>query len=546
MTNFKNTKRALISSVLALVLCFAMLLGSTFAWFTDSAKSGSNLIKTGNLAVELYQYTNENPDGVDITESNASVFDANFKWEANATQVVYLAVKNAGNLALKYNLILDVAAEGEKNLTDVMSFKVIEGATLGTVTSWDDTDATKIEAGKNATVLTDVALYPADNAEGKASETVFAIAIHMDKDAGNDYQGKNIAFDIKVLAGQLSAELDSFGNQYDAYASYPGSGFAPNLPANSTQSAIEIPIDNNDSFTVGSVVIPKEALDASAEVIKASIDESTYEGNFTVAAEESTAVFDVKVEGIVENNETPIKVNLTIAPGLKPETVKLYHYDTLIDSTYNPNTGYVTFETKTFSPFTVVYNLNEKYEAPEITDEIVANIPTAKVVYASDYVNTELPWRSYGQWSPTAGLDSNLEAAFVFTCPEDLPAEVEAAFEYWYCDFYVSLNTDLGANQIFLGGNYGSYGWVGFHNGDLTLKANEEIGLLESVTTNPWTYADVRDFVGTFICGVGDVNNALNGATFTVKLRLTNPENKAEFYDVNVVTYTFGGAYEIK
>jgi hypothetical protein len=80
----------------------------------------------------------------------------------------------------------------------------------------------------------------------------------------------------------------------------------------------------------------------------------------------------------------------------------------------------------------------------------------------------------------------------------------------------VKLDKDLGENEIFLGGNYGSFGWVGFHNGELTLEANTEIGLLESVTTNPWTYADVYNFVGEFICGVGDVDDALNGATVTV------------------------------
>lgn len=109
----------------------------------------------------------------------------------------------------------------------------------------------------------------------------------------------------------------------------------------------------------------------------------------------------------------------------------------------------------------------------------------------------------------------------------------------WHCDFYVKLDKDLGENQIFLGGNYGSFGWGGFHNGDLTLEANTEIPLLGSVTSNPWTYVDVVNFVGEFICGVGDVNNALSGATFTVMLRLTNPENSNDFINVETITYKF-------
>ena len=55
MTN-KTTKRALLSSVLALFLCFTMLLGTTYAWFTDEVTSGSNVIKAGNLDIAV-EYT---------------------------------------------------------------------------------------------------------------------------------------------------------------------------------------------------------------------------------------------------------------------------------------------------------------------------------------------------------------------------------------------------------------------------------------------------------------------------------------------------------
>ena len=142
-------------------------------------------------------------------------------------------------------------------------------------------------------------------------------------------------------------------------------------------------------------------------------------------------------------------------------------------------------------------------------------------------------------WTPTPGLESKLEAAYRFQCTQT-PAEVEAsAYRDWYCDFYVKLDRDLAANQIFLGGNYGDFGWIGFHNGDKVIAANTEIPLLGSVVNNPWTYEQIATFVGDFICGVGDVNDALAGATFTVMLRLTNPENEAEFYNVETINYTF-------
>ena len=165
------------------------------------------------------------------------------------------------------------------------------------------------------------------------------------------------------------------------------------------------------------------------------------------------------------------------------------------------------------------------------------DLPVANV---TPYTETEsIEWGNYGQWSPTEGLEANLEAAYTFTCVETGTEAAQNKYADWHCDFYVSLDRDLGENQIFLGGNYGSFGWIGFHNGDVTLKANEELPLLGSVTQNPWTYQMIAEYVGEFICGVGDVDDALTGATFTVMLRLTNPENADEFYNVAKITYTF-------
>ena len=57
MTNRKSTKRALLGSVVAMVLCLAMLVGATFAWFTDTASTGVNKIQAGNLDVQLQYAT---------------------------------------------------------------------------------------------------------------------------------------------------------------------------------------------------------------------------------------------------------------------------------------------------------------------------------------------------------------------------------------------------------------------------------------------------------------------------------------------------------
>ena len=528
MTN-TTTKRALLTSVMALLLCFTMLLGTTFAWFTDSAVSANNKITAGKLDVELYQWTDATTKAP-ISQSKAPVFDADILWEPGYTSVVYLSIKNNGTLALKYTVAIEVTQVSDHNLAEVMEYAVTPDAEYGDVTSWAG-NGSKIEnaPGTNKTDYADIELAP-------GAEHFFALSIHMLEEAGNEYMADSITFDIRVLAGQLMSENDSFGNTYDEFAGYPGKGTAPAIAQG--ESAREILVTDDEGNKVGSVVIPAAAA-AEDKPFEVNIEKTSYKADITVAAGSETIAYDVTVTGLKENNTELVKVQLRIPAGKDPNTVKLYHYDTEIDCSYNPTTGYVTFETATFSPFTVEYDADSEYKAPEVNEDTV--VPAAKVEYAEEYVNVELPWGSYGQWSPTEGLASNLEAAFVFACPETL----DPAFANWYCDFYVSLDEDLGENQLFLGGNYGSFGWVGFHNGDLTLEANTKIGLLESVTTNPWTYADVYNYVGEFICGVGDVDDALNGATFTVRLRLTNPENEAEFYDVNVVTHTFGAGSSI-
>ena len=534
MTKTRSTKRALASSLLALFLCVAMLLGTTYAWFTDSAVSKGNKITAGTLDVELYQWTSAT-EATAISESNNPVFDADILWEPGYTSVVYLSIKNNGSLALKYKVAIEVTKVSTHNLADVMEYDVTPDAKFGEVSSWDG-NGTKIEnaPGVNETNYQDIMLLPGE-------EHFFALSVHMLEEATNEYMAETIEFDIRVLAGQATSEEDSFGNTYDKFAGYPGKGTAPALKAGET--AREVGITGDDGYKVGSVMIPAAA--AGDGDFAVTIEKSAYKANISVETGSEIIAYDIDVEGLKDNNDAPVKVQLKLPAGMDPATVKVYHYNTEIGSSYNPNSGYVTFETATFSPFTLVFDMESEYNAPEVTDDM--DRPTATVTYAEKYVGAgKITWGNYGQWSPTEGLEANLEAAFTFTCPTNLDPEVEAAFEYWYCDFYLSLDTALGENQIFLGGNYGEFGWVGFHNGSVTLAAGEELALLGSVTANPWTYADVRDYVGTFICGVGDVDNALDGATFTVKLRLTNPENEAEFYDVNVVTYTFGGSYSIK
>ena len=225
MTKTKSTKRALLLSALSLLMCVSMLVGSTFAWFTDSATSGNNKIVAGTLDVDLLMGT-ATDTYTSIADKDAAIFGANSLvaqnnpadtlWEPGKTQIVYLAVANKGNLDLKYNIALNVVDGG---LIGSLEYAIVDGAKYGEIseTSWTALKARSDAQTGDVVAGTTVA---APNGAITVAEEIeyFALAVHMKEEAGNKYQGKDITIDITVLATQLASESDSFDNQYDANA----------------------------------------------------------------------------------------------------------------------------------------------------------------------------------------------------------------------------------------------------------------------------------------------------------------------------------------
>ena len=221
----KSTKNKLLSSIATLCVCFAMLIGSTYAWFTDSASTGVNKIQAGNLDVQLLMYDEEADDYIDISDATKPIFgygsslvaqnnNADTLWEPGKTQVAYLAIKNNGTLDLKYKVDLKVTnPEDGKNLYEVMRYSITPGAENGGVTSWDPVEGKQVTVGNQMVSDADVSL--------KKGEThYFALSVHMEESAGNPYKDGKVDFDLTVYAAQLSSEEDSFDNTYDMWAEY--------------------------------------------------------------------------------------------------------------------------------------------------------------------------------------------------------------------------------------------------------------------------------------------------------------------------------------
>ena len=220
MNNKRATKRALLTSVMALVMCVVMLVGTTFAWFTDTASTGVNKIVSGNLKVDIIgEDRDSHIETLNFTKAGTVVGTdaaAAILWEPGCRYLTEgFRIKNDGNLALKWKAeinkdnIVDGKVEGStiakdgKSLLDVIDFYVVTKATDGTETA--------------------VAI---ENFTGKlgATETsgVYYIKGVMKTTAGNDYQDLTLdGITITVYATQDTVENDSFNNQYDKDAQYP-------------------------------------------------------------------------------------------------------------------------------------------------------------------------------------------------------------------------------------------------------------------------------------------------------------------------------------
>ncbi len=214
MARTNSIKKALLTGIFALVVCFSMLIGTTYAWFTDSVSSAGNIITAGSLDVEMYW-----ADGTDDPEatnwndaSQTAIFDYD-RWEPGYVDVKHVKVSNEGTLAIKYDFYIQPDGEVSK-LAEVIDVYFVDPAVQINSRSQLD-DSYKIGT------LEDVLSGNAKLARGvlePAESNALTIALKMQESAGNEYQNMSIGSSFKVLvrAAQTTYEEDSFGSDYDA------------------------------------------------------------------------------------------------------------------------------------------------------------------------------------------------------------------------------------------------------------------------------------------------------------------------------------------
>lgn len=214
MKKQKTTKRALLLSALSLVLCVSMLVGSTYAWFTDEVTSANNIIQSGTLKIG-FEWANgkEDPASAGWTDASAGPIFDNQLWEPGYTEARHIKVSNLGTLALNWQLA--IAADGQVSaLGDVIDVY----CSRSSATQINNRDVSKLEYKGTLTEWISTGFATGSLEAGK--EFTMTVVLKMREEAGNEYQNLSIGsgFAIKLLATQKAYETDSFDKDYDKFA----------------------------------------------------------------------------------------------------------------------------------------------------------------------------------------------------------------------------------------------------------------------------------------------------------------------------------------
>ncbi len=375
-----RTKRhLLVVSGISALACLSMLVGTTYAWFTDSAMVSVNKIQAGTLDIDLVDGTGATLVGKALQFGDGS---GEVLWEPGATYSLQpVFIKNIGNLPVKY----------------VVQVSGVNGsAELNKVMTWDikGTEASTLVQGGTAEI----------SITGTMSET-----------AGNEYQGKSIeGIGITVSATQLKAPSNSSTDYTPGTgATLSGNGYTATIPSNAT-------LKTEDGTTIA----------ADAELVMSVTENPSVDSSITVQNGETATTYEISLktaDGKTVSSTEPIEVKLFIGTG-RTGTIFLYHNDAVVTgATYDTTTGYITFKATGFSPYTVVEVSKDALPKADVTagsGQTVTGSGVGGSLSGTVALDTTYVFKTTETFDAAqAGRFANWHADFVVTVSQNVPAE---------------------------------------------------------------------------------------------------------------------------
>ena len=314
----KTTKTKFLHSVVALLACFALFVGSTFAWFTDSVSSMNNIITSGNLDLEMYWTDDLNGTWHNVEEDAYNTIFSYDNWEPGYTEVKYIKLVNAGSLALNYELAITPQGAVGK-LAEVINVYFASEAVvlddrddlsqLGAVGLLSYIMDGNVTAG--GTLLAADQYSPLGHPSG---EVILTVAMNMLTTAGNEYQDETAGnFSITALATQAPYEEDGFGSDYDVDAELPELILPTKLTAAVTPVDGKVPAGGVTMAGSGvSATLPEgtKLVDGTDKVTLTITPLETSTSGITVVNQEILIPVDIHIDGVAADNTVPIIIDL--------------------------------------------------------------------------------------------------------------------------------------------------------------------------------------------------------------------------------------------
>ncbi len=358
----KNSSKALFQSVVALILCLSMLVGTTMAWFTDSVTSGVNHILSGNLDVELVDAAGNSLEGQSLTFRDVNGNTA-ILWEPGCTfKTQGFRVANKGSLALEFTMYIN-GLLGDSELLEVIDFRI------------EDAE------GRDVAIDDFVG-----HLSGNKSSGLYYLVGHMAESANNDYQGLTLqGVGITVCATQATEESDSFGPDYDEDATFPTLKLPGSITAGvkSENGLVSEALTMADTADTLNAQIPAGVkLGNGVTELTLSVTEMTASGaNIQLQDNEILRSLDVHIAGVAADNTKPMQITIREAMmvGLNIGNYTLYHVEDGVANAmtsvtaladldahnefyYDPATGDVTLSLATFSEVAMTVDSTKAWE----------------------------------------------------------------------------------------------------------------------------------------------------------------------------------------
>ena len=401
MTNVKSTKKTLLMSALSLCLCFVMLIGSTFAWFTDSVTSEGNIITAGNLNVGMYwaDGTQAVPteDAGWTDASTGAIFNYD-NWEPGYVEVRHIKIANEGDLDLKYTV--NIVANGQvTDLADVIDVYYVDPAI-------QVADREALANAPKLGTLTEVLAALGETGNGtltRGTADTITIAFKMQESAGNDYQGKSIGtnFSVQLLATQYASESDSFNNQYDANATYPNVSPRFIIPAEGVSEPVTLNVNGVNVEVPAAVVneLPEsitsltlvfaEPIAENEDILYTYVEVIDQDGN--------------KVN--LDNNTTPIEVKIYVGDNFAAgDRVKVYHDGEEVAAVNVDENGFVTYEALHFCEVVIAPSDEPTAVVVSNVAEFISALESAEPGMIIDATGVSLDINSVGEGFPNGKI----------------------------------------------------------------------------------------------------------------------------------------------